>query len=231
MHQPTHATPEPDGSPVEVVVVDDHRMFAESVARVLAAEPDLVVLGVAGTIAEGEALVRATRPSVAIVDYVLPDGDGPEAVQRLRAVHAGLQVLVLTGLSDRRALVAAVEAGASGFVTKDRALHELVGAVRVVHAGEAYVEPTMLAALLPRPGGGDRGVGRDLSTREREVLERLAQGRSTPDIARELHLSVHTVRNHVQNLLGKLGVHSKLEAVAVATREGLVDVRRPRPAR
>jgi DNA-binding NarL/FixJ family response regulator len=212
--------------PIEVVLVDDHRMLAEGLSRILGAEPDIVVRGVAGTIAEGEDLVRAVRPSVAIVDFLLPDGDGAEATTRLRRAHAALQVLVLTGLSERRALVAAVEAGASGFVTKDRALEELVVAVRHVHAGDAYIEPTMLASLLPRPGERASSIGGDLSVREREVLALLAEGLSNSAIAARLVLSVHTVRNHVQAVLNKLGVHSKLEAVALANREGLLDPRR-----
>jgi two-component system, NarL family, response regulator DevR len=206
---------------LRIAVVDDHEMFAESIARVLATQPDLEVVGVARTSAEGAALVEATRPDVAVLDYQLPDADGAEAAARLRAVSPETRVLILTGLADERLLTAAIDAGCAGFLTKDRAVDELVRAVRLVHAGDAYVPPGMLANLLPRLGRNYRGVGTDLTPREREVLELLALGLSNQAIAERLVLSVHTVRHHVQNVLAKLGAHSKLEAVATA-REGIL---------
>lgn len=130
---------------------------------------------------------------------------------------------MVTGSPQDEVLMAAVEAGCRGFMTKDRAVAELVAAIRVVHGGGAFMPASTLADLLPRLSRDYQPTGADLTRREREVLDMLALGLATPDIAARLYLSVNTVRNHVQNLLAKLGAHSKLEAVAVARRHGLLD--------
>jgi DNA-binding NarL/FixJ family response regulator len=208
--------------PIRVVILDDHQMFSESVARLLGAEHDVEVVAVAATMSTALTAVAAEAPDVAVVDYLLPDGDGVEAARQILAASPSTRVLMLTGLADEDVLAAAIEAGCAGFVTKDRALQELLVAVRLVHAGDAYVPPRLLAALLPRFGRERRGLGSDLSSREREILGLVAQGLGNKAIAAELVLSVHTVRNHVQNVLTKLQAHSKLEAVAVATREGVL---------
>ena len=209
-----------------VAIVDDHLMFAESVARLLGAEDDLDVVGVEGTVAGAVRLVSETTPDVVVIDYQLPDGDGVQAATAIRSAHPGIQVLMLTGVADPRVLVAAIEAGCCGFVTKDKALSELVVAVRLAQSGESYVEPRLLADLLPRFGRSYRGLGSDLTNREREVLGLLATGASNQAIADQLFVSLNTVRNHVQHVLDKLGAHSKLEAVAIASREGLISPHR-----
>jgi len=211
------------GSTIRVAVVDDHEMFAESIARVLGAEPGFDVVGVARTGEEAAALVQATTPDVAVLDYQLPDADGAQAAASILSISPGTRVLILTGLADERLLIAAIEAGSAGFLTKEKAVAELVHAVRLVHDGEAYIPPSMLANLLPKLGRGDRGLGSDLTQREREVLSLLALGLSNQSIADRLMLSVHTVRNHVQNILTKVQAHSRLEAVAIATREGILE--------
>jgi DNA-binding NarL/FixJ family response regulator len=210
-------------TPIRVVVVDDHAMFAESVARALELADDIEVAAVARTCAEGVVAAATHAPNVAVVDYQLPDGDGVGLATRIRDVSPDTQVLLLTGLADSKVMVAAVEAGCAGFLTKDEAVGELVRAVRKVHAGEPHIPPAMLAELLPRLRPTFRRVGSQLTAREREVLQLLADGRSNETIAGQLVLSRHTVRNHVQSVLTKLDAHSKLEAVAIAVREGLVN--------
>ena len=210
-------------APTRVVLVDDHEMFAESLARILGAETDIEVVGREGTMAEAVELCASACPDIVIVDYQLPDGDGVETSRRVLAgCDPPPRVLMLTGLPDERVLVAAIDAGCSGFVTKDNAVSELVHAVRLIEAGEAYIAPRMLGQLLPRFGTKRRGVGSDLTSRESDVLRLIALGRTNQAIADELFVSVHTVRNHVQNILSKLNAHSKLEAAAIATREGLL---------
>jgi DNA-binding NarL/FixJ family response regulator len=207
---------------VRVLVIDDHEMFAESIARVLGQEPDIEVVGVAASVTDGVALAAVHEPDVVVVDWRLPDGDGGSAITGVREVAPSTRALVLTGSEDDRALVAAIDAGCAGFLTKDKAVKELVAAVRLIYAGDAYIPAPMLASLLHRFGKSYRGIGSDLTRRELEILDHLAAGLSNPAIADRLYLSVHTVRNHVQNVLSKLGAHSKLEAVAIAVREGLL---------
>lgn len=207
---------------VRVLLVDDHQMFADSLTRLLEDDPEIRVVATAGTVAEGVAAARRCQPEVVLLDQHLPDGTGLAAAAALRAEVPEVRIVMLTGELDDRVLVDAIEAGCSGFLTKAHAAHEVVAAVRAAAAGQVLVPPELLARLLPRIDGSRRGLGDDLSAREREVLVLLVRGTATKAIAAELHLSVNTVRNHIQQVLGKLGAHSKLEAVAIALREGVV---------
>ncbi|MDQ1459657.1 MAG: hypothetical protein QOI08_1141 [Actinomycetota bacterium] len=208
---------------IRLLLVDDHRMFMECLERVLLDELDIDVVGKTTSSAAGVQLAEALRPSVAVVDGLLPDGDGPATAASLRAVSAGTRVILLSGLREGRLVTAAINAGCSGFLTKDRAVGELIGAIRLAHVGDAYLSPDMLAVLFPRLDRSVRVLGSDLSVREREMLNLMAVGMGNRDIAGRLGLSLNTIRNHVQNVLVKLGAHSKLEAVAIAAREGLLD--------
>jgi two-component system, NarL family, response regulator DevR len=212
-------------APVRVLVVDDHEVLAVSLAQVLDAEPDLVSVGVAGTLAQARDMVATARPDVMLLDHRLPDGDGVTAIGELRAIRPSMHVVVLTASAADSVLVVAMEAGASGFLSKTRGLAEVTSAVRNAALGEAVISPEMLMRLLPRltrgPGGG--GVGHnDLTDREREVLALLAEGLTNAAIAERMFVSVHTVRNHIANLSHKLGAHSKLEALSIAVREGVL---------
>lgn len=214
----------PDESlPIRVVVVDDHEMFAESVARSLDRAPDIEVVAIAGTCASGAAIVRLHQPDVAVVDFQLPDGNGADLTTAILGISPNTRVIVLTGSIDEQLVLTALDAGAAGFLTKEKAVRELVLAVRSVQQGQAYVSPANLAGLLPRlrPSTAPT-IGSQLTPREREVLQLLVDGTSNDGIAKQLVLSKHTVRNHVQNVLAKLSAHSKLEAVAIAVRERIV---------
>jgi DNA-binding NarL/FixJ family response regulator len=212
-----------DQSPVRVLLIDDHQMFVESLARVLADDDRIEVVGVASTAAEGLELAGAHRPRVAIVDYVLPDQDGVELTAALKERHPELMAVMLTASTEDRVLLGAIDAGCSGFLTKDRAVAEVVEAVLAAADGEALISPAQLARLLPRLSRNTRSVGADLTRRELQLLNHLARGQSNKAIAEELHLSVNTIRNYMQSVLAKLGAHSKLEAVSTAVREGLID--------
>ncbi|MFL6204682.1 MAG: response regulator [Acidimicrobiales bacterium] len=209
--------------PVEVLLIDDHQMFVESLARVLADDDRIDVVGIASTAAEGRRLAQRHRPRVALVDFMLPDEDGVELAAGLKAADPDLMAVMLTASTEDRVLVGAIDAGCSGFLTKDRAVTEVVDAVLAAADGEALISPSQLARLLPRLSKTTQSVGADLTRRELQLLNHLARGQSNKAIAEELHLSVNTIRNYMQSVLIKLGAHSKLEAVSTAVREGLID--------
>ena len=215
----------PDGSApetVRVLVVDDHQMFAASLAHALDTEPDLLVVGQATSITEAERLLGAASPDVVLLDHRLPDGDGVGAIAGLHAIRPSAKIVVLTATTSDRILVAAMEAGAAGFIAKTQRLDDVLDGVRAAAQGESVVSATLLTRLLPRLHR-QGGAAAELTEREREILDLLATGLSNADIAQELTISVHTVRNHVANLSAKLGAHSKLEVLAIAVRRGLVD--------
>jgi DNA-binding NarL/FixJ family response regulator len=208
---------------IEVLLVDDHRMFADSLSRLLSDERDIKVVGIAET---GSAAIEHAvrlRPHVVLVDYQLPDQDGVAVTAEIKKRVPTAMVVMLTGSSDDRVLLAAIEVGCSGFLTKDRAASSVAEAVRAAAAGEALISPALLARLLPRLQRTPGAPGTDLTERERQILTLVARGSTNRAIAEEVHLSVNTVRNYVQSIHMKLGCHSKLEAVATAVREGIID--------
>jgi DNA-binding NarL/FixJ family response regulator len=198
-------------------------MFADGLARLLAEQEGIEVLGVATTGRELLDLAVRLHPEVALVDYQMPEQDGVAVTRELKRLRPEIMVVMLTGSTEDRVLLAAIEAGCSGFVTKDRAAADVVEAVRAAAVGEALISPALLSRLLSKLNRNQRSMGWDLTDREREILERLAKGHTNKVIAAELYLSVNTVRNYVQSTLSKLGAHSKLEAVAAAVREGIID--------
>lgn len=214
---------ESEDTTVGVLIVDDHRMFSESLARLLADEEGVDVLGVAATGADAIDMVHRLHPNVVLMDYQLPDQDGVAVTVEVKRQNPSVMVVMLTGSTEDRVLLAAIDAGCSGFLTKDRAAAEVVHAVRAAAIGEALISPALLARLLPKLNRTQRSLGEDLSDREREILGYLARGMTNKVIAAELFLSVNTIRNHVQSVLAKLGAHSKLEAVSTAVREGIID--------
>ena len=205
---------------VRVLVVDDHAVFAEALARAIAAEDDLEVVGVAS---DGDAAVRALkdRPDVVLLDHNLPGGDGVSVARKIAQACPQASVVMLTAVATDRVVLAAVEAGCAGYITKDRPLDDVLAAVRAAAAGESSMSPAVLARLLPRLRPDLGGIPA-LTPREQEVLDQVATGRANKEIAEALGVSVNTVRNHVQNLLNKVGVHSKVELVSRAARAGLV---------
>lgn len=210
-------------NPIRVLVVDDHDVLASSLAQVLDSEPDMISVGTAPSLERARTLIRTSAPDVVLLDHRLPDGDGVASLRDLRAVRPQAQFVVLTASAADSVLVAALEAGAAGFLSKTRSLAEVTSAIRAAATGEAVISPEMLARLLPRlHRSPQRAAGQDLTEREREVLGLLADGLTNAVIAERLFVSVHTVRNHIANLSAKLGAHSKLEALAIAVREGIL---------
>ena len=207
---------------VRVLIVDDHDVLASALAQALDVEPDIISVGVAGTLERARSMVASTAPDVLLLDHRLPDGDGVDAIPELRALRPSMAVIVLTASAAEHVMVTAIEAGVSGFLSKTRSLTEVTSAVRAAAVGEAVISPEMLARLLPRLNRTGPVGRQTLTEREREVLGLLSEGLTNAGIAGRLVVSVHTVRNHVANLSAKLGARSKLEALSIAVREGLL---------
>jgi len=210
------------GPDVRVLIVDDHEMFASSLRLALSSEPDLDVVGTAATLAQARNLLVTLEPDVVLLDHLLPDGLGVDSISELRRLRPAAQIVVLTAAAEDSMLVMATEAGCAGFLLKTSPLEELVAAVRTAAAGEMLVSSELLARLLGRLRHDRSQPATALTGREREILELIAEGLTNAAIAKRLFISVNTVRNHVQSLLAKLGAHSKLEALSVAVRDGLV---------
>lgn len=213
-----------EASKVRVLLVEDHDMVARGLEAALNDEDDIEVVGRAASAADGVARHAQLDPDVVVMDYRLPDGSGTDATRRIRENDPDAVVLLLTGFDDAGVVAAALDSGCSGFVTKDATIDNLAGAIRSVARGAAVFPAGQLARAL-RPAAREPQVGADLTSREREVLSLLAEGASTEEIAQLLFLSLHTVRNHVRNILTKLQARTKLEAVIVAARAGIVDLR------
>lgn len=208
---------------ISVVLIDDHLLVAESIAIALSADEDIVIAAVAGTCAEGVKAVQLHQPDICLLDQRLPDGTGTDLLPALRLVSPRTRILLVTGSDSDQVLRRALDGGCVGFLTKGQRASALVEAVHRASEGELVLTPQDLRRLIPNSGGGPARLGSDLTPRERELLDMLAQGLNTPAIADQLFLSRATVRNHIQAIITKLGAHSKLEAVTIALREGLVE--------
>jgi DNA-binding NarL/FixJ family response regulator len=217
----------PDPNAIRVLFVENHQLLADALSALLGREPDIEVVGVAGTVAQAKTMARH-RLDVVLMDYRLPDGTGAEATRAIKARWPAARVVMVTALPDDETILESIQAGADGYLTKDRAAEEVVDAVRAAHAGETLLPPAVLADIARRVaaarGRGDERLLIDpLTPRELEVLRSLTEGLSTREICDRLLISPSTLRTHVQNIMGKLRVHSKLEAVAVALRLRLVE--------
>lgn len=194
---------------IRVLVVDDHRMFTDTIVQRLAEEPDLDIVGTAADWDSARRVARLAQPDVVLLDLI---GDGvlDDGVTGLLEDAPGARILVLTGRVEEPVLRRCIAAGCHGFITKDRSSDELVDAVRGVAAGERSILPSTLRVAAASPPG--------LSRREREVLALLADGHAAEGISQQLGISRNTARAHIQHVLDKLGVRSQLEAVALARR-------------
>jgi len=208
-----------------VLLVDDHPLFLDGVRAALSTEPDLEVVGEAHTCAEAVEQAARLAPDVVLMDLNLPDGSGIEATRAVLVANPMTHVLVITMADDDDAVVAAMRAGARGYVVKGAGRRDLVQAVTTVAAGGAVFSPVVAARLGGFFSGLAAQPGREmfpqLSQREREVLDLVARGLDNRRIARELFLSEKTVRNHVSSVLSKLDLPDRSEAIARARRAGL----------
>lgn len=212
---------------IRVLLVDDQRLLTDSLARLLGAEPDIEVVGVAGSVADARRLMR-DRLDVVLMDYRLPDGTGADATRAIKARWPSARVVMLTAVQDDETMLDSIQAGADGYLTKDRAADDIVAAVRDAQAGETLLPNEVIAGIARRVADA-RGVPHDgptlqtLSPRELDVLRLLAEGLPSPEICERLGISRNTLRTHVGNIMAKLHAHSKLEAVTVALRNRIIE--------
>lgn len=213
-----------------VLLVDDHAAFREPLAFMFNREPEFEVVAQAGSLAEARRVLDGI--DLAVVDLNLPDGDGTELIGELRASNPHGMVLVLTASAERGSYARAVEAGAAGVLNKSVSIKDVIEASRRLAAGEAVLSTHEIADLIRLAGyrrTEDREAQRtrtieSLTPREREVLLLLAEGLSDKQIAERLYVGSGTVRTHVVSIFGKLGVHSRLQALVFAVRHGLVEI-------
>jgi two-component system nitrate/nitrite response regulator NarL len=215
-----------------ILLVEDHASFRQALAFMFEREREFVVTGQAGSLAEARAFMRKVPDGVdvAVVDLALPDGDGFELIEEL-ASRPDVMTLVLSASLEPARFARAVEAGAAGVLHKSAAIGEVVEAVRRLKSGEALLSPAEVIEMLRMVSRkrqeeyeAQRAIEK-LTPREKQVLQALGEGLDSKDIAKKLHITVETERTHMVNILNKLDVHSRLQALVFAARHGLVEIR------
>jgi DNA-binding NarL/FixJ family response regulator len=201
---------------IRVFLVDDHEVVRRGIAELLGAQPDLEIVGEAGTVSQARSRIAATRPDVAVLDVRLPDGSGIDVCRTVLATQPETKCLILTAYDDDQAMYAAVIAGASGYVLKDVRGANLVDSIRQVAAGKSLLDPSLrqraLEAMKDTSSPDPRLEG--LSLRERQVLALIAEGLTNRQIGESMSLAEKTVKNYVSALLSKLGLQRRTQAVA-----------------
>jgi two-component system NarL family response regulator len=218
--------------PIRTLIVDDHALFRRGLEMVLESEVDIELVGEASNGEEAVHVAGDSLPDVVLMDIRMPRSSGIEACRALKEVAPSAKIVMLTISDEEDDLFDAIRAGASGYLLKDIPLDEVAGAVRAVHGGQSLINPSMAAKLLTEFAALARRDDEEppqqvpaprLTEREIEVLRLVARGMNNRDIAKELFISENTVKNHVRNILEKLQIHSRMEAVMVAVREKLIE--------
>jgi two-component system, NarL family, response regulator LiaR len=207
--------------PVRVLIVDDHAMVRRGLAAFLKVKPELLLVGEASNGQEAIALCGQLMPDVVLMDLLMPEMGGIEATRTIRARWPRVRVIALTSFGEREMVREALQAGAVSYLLKNVSIDDLAAAITAAHAGRPTLAPEALQALV-QPANVDQVVGQDLTAREREVLALMVQGLSNPEIAARLVVSRATAKAHVSNVLSKLEVSNRAEAVALAVQRKLV---------
>jgi DNA-binding NarL/FixJ family response regulator len=215
--------------PIRVLVVDDQELFRRGLTMLLGVEPGIEVVGEAGDGVEGTALAETAAPDVVLLDIRMPKRSGIEACVAIKETVPSAKIIMLTVSDEEADLYEAIKSGASGYLLKDSSIDEVAQAVRVVADGQSLISPSMAVKLIDefkqmtRPAR-DNVPGLRLTERELEVLSQVAKGLNNRDIAKFLYISENTVKNHIRNILEKLQLHSRMEAVMYAVREKLLEL-------
>ena len=231
----TEETPEPrvfgPRDPIRVLVVDDHALFRRGLQMVLEQEEDIEVVGEAGDGAEAVEKVTDTIPDIVLMDVRMPKRGGIDACTAIKDAVPSAKIIMLTISDEEADLYDAIKAGASGYLLKEISIDEVASAIRAVHGGQSLISPSMASKLLTEfatliKRGDDRQQipAPRLTERELEVLKLVAKGLNNRAIAEQLFISENTVKNHVRNILEKLQLHSRMEAVVYAVREKLLEI-------
>ena len=219
--------------PIRTLIVDDHALFRRGLEIVLVTEPDIEVVGEAGDGAEAVRKASEFLPDVVLMDVRMPRSSGIEACRAIKEAAPSAKIIILTMSDEEEDLFDAIRAGASGYLLKDIPLDEVAEAVRAVHSGQSLISPSMAGKLLTefatlarrdQDEPPQQVPAPKLTDREMQVLKLVARGMNNRDIAKELFISDNTVKNHVRNILEKLQIHSRMEAVMVAVREKLIEL-------
>ena len=225
MAAPT-APPDPDGAPaVRLMLADDHRMLREGLRRSMT-EQGFNVVGEAADGAQAVELAHRLLPDVILMDVTMPELDGVGATREIRAALPSVRVVMLTMHADEDVLASAIRAGASGYLVKDCSIKEIADAVRMAASGETIISPNLAASMLDEVRKLDDPATSDeqrvVTRREEEVLQLIANGCSTPEVAEQLYISHKTVKNHLASIYQKLDARDRTQAVLQAVRMGIV---------
>src|SRR6184192_3678923 len=220
----------PEPEKLKVLVVDDHALFRRGLQMVLRQEDDIEVVGEASDGHEAVGKAQESMPDVILMDVRMPRRSGIEATRQIKDLLPHVKILMLTISDEEADLYEAIKAGASGYLLKEISIEEVPDAIRSVWSGQSRISPSMASKLLSefaamsQRSGDPKQLGAKLTDREMQVLRLVAQGLNNKDIAEQLFISENTVKNHIRNILDKLHLHSRMEAVVYAVKEKLLDI-------
>jgi two-component system NarL family response regulator len=228
------AAPQPSagpGEPIRVLVVDDHALFRRGLQMVLEQEEDIEVVGEAGDGAEAVERATDSMPDIVLMDVRMPKRGGIDACTAIKDAVPSAKIIMLTISDEEADLYDAIKAGASGYLLKEISIEEVAAAIRAVNEGQSLISPSMaskllteFASMIKRTDDRQQVPTPRLTDREMEVLKLVAKGLNNRDIAKQLFISENTVKNHIRNILEKLQLHSRMEAVVYAVREKLLEI-------
>ncbi len=217
--------------PIKVLVVDDHALFRRGLQMVLAQEPDIEVIGEAGDGSEAVTKAEQTTPDIVLMDVRMPRRGGIDACTAIHESVPSAKIIMLTISDEEADLYDAIKAGAMGYLLKEISIEEVASAIRAVHGGQSLISPSMaskllteFASMIKKTDDRQQVPTPRLTDREMEVLKLVAKGLNNRDIAKQLFISENTVKNHIRNILEKLQLHSRMEAVVYAVREKLLEI-------
>jgi len=214
-----------DGAKIKLVIVDDHRVVRSGVKALIDTESHMEVIGEAADGREAVTKVKSQNPDVVLMDLVMPEMDGVEATSEITKVDPAPKILILTSFSEEERIIQAIKAGATGYLIKDASPDELVQAIGDVYHGESTLDPKVAGTVLRSVQNEPQDSSEELTDREVDVLELLAEGLPNEDIAEKLYISERTVRSHVSNILAKLDLTNRTQAALYAVRKGIVELK------